>query len=291
MKSWLAVWLLIGSVAWAADEKPVAAAPATQANAPAAPKDKNLPTARAVIDRYIEVAGGREAFLKHNSVLIKGKTEVVGKDIGGSMLLATAKPNKMALVVDLAGISIRTGFDGKVGWQVNPLTGPSIMEGDELRDVSRQADFFSILHDEKAYKSMENLGKTNFEGEDCYKIKLSYADGGDIIEYYSVKSGLQIGFVGSQESALGTITATSVNEEHKKFGDLLLPSRVTQKMAGAGLSQTMVVESVEFDHVPDSIFEPPAEIKALLDAPKEEKKAEGEKNDKKESALPKKNLI
>src|SRR5678816_3498190 len=242
MKSWLAVLLCVGWVSFAADEKPVAT---PKQSASAASKD--LPTARAVIDRYIEAAGGKEAFLKHNSILLKGKTEVAGKDIGGSMTLATAKPNKMVLIVDLAGIPIKTGFDGKVGWQVNPLTGPSIMEGAELRDVSRQADFFSILHDDKGFKSMENLGKTEFEGEECYKIKLTYPDGGEITEFYSVKTGLQKGFMGTQESSFGAITATSVNEENKKFGDLFLPSRVTQKMAGAGLSQTMVVESVEFD--------------------------------------------
>jgi hypothetical protein len=286
MKSWLAILLCAGWVSFAADEKPVAA---PKPSAPAASKD--LPTARAVIDRYIEVAGGREAFLKHNSILLKGKTEVAGKEIGGSMMLATAKPNKMVLIVDLAGIPIKTGFDGKIGWQVNPLTGPSIMEGAELRDVSRQSDFFAILHDDKSFKSMENLGKTEFEGEECYKLKLTYPDGGDITEFYSVKTGLQKGFMGTQESSLGAITATSVNEENKKFGDLLLPSRVTQKMAGAGLSQTMVVESVEFDNVPDSMFEPPAEIRALLNAPKEgkdDKDGGDEKVEKKEKpAAPK----
>jgi zinc protease len=280
MKSWLAILLCVGWVSLAADEKPVAS---PKPSAPAASKD--LPTARAVIDRYVEAAGGKEAFQKHSSVLLKGKTEVSGKDIGGSMTLATAKPNKMVLIVDLAGIPIKTGFDGKVGWQVNPLSGPSIMEGGELRDVSRQADFFAILHDDKGFKSMENLGKTDFEGEECYKIKLTYPEGGDITEFYSVKTGLQKGFMGTQESSLGSITATSVNEEHKKFGDLLLPSRVTQKMAGAGLSQTMVVESVEFDNVPDSMFEPPAEIKALLAAPKEEKDREA--GDEKKPAAPK----
>jgi hypothetical protein len=288
MKSWLAVLLCVSLVTFAADEKPIAA-PSAQTPAPATDTN-NLPSARAVIDRYIEVAGGKEAFIKHNSVLLKGKTEVAGKDIGGSMTLATAKPNKMVLIVDLAGIPIKTGFDGKVGWQVNPLSGPSIMEGAELRDVSRQADFFSILHDDKGFKSMQNLGKTNFEGEECYKLKLTYPDGTDITEYYSVKTGLQKGFMGTQESSLGAITATSVNEEHKKFGDLLLPSRVTQKMAGAGLAQTMVIQSVEFDTVPDSMFEPPAEIKALLNAPKEEgdeKDAKPELDDKKAPAAPK----
>src|SRR5688572_23932060 len=116
MKSWLAVLLCVAGTIWAADEKPAAAPPADAAAKAASTNE--FPTARAVIDRYVEVAGGKEAFLKHESVLIKGKTEVAGKDLGGAMMLATKKPNKMALTVEMAGITIRTGFDGKIGWQM-----------------------------------------------------------------------------------------------------------------------------------------------------------------------------
>lgn len=254
-----------------AQDKEKASTPALEKKAAA--DTNNLPSARAVIDRYIEACGGKEAFKKVDSVLIKAKTEVGGKDLGGAMTLATAKPNKLLLTVDLGGIAIRSGFDGKVGWQMNPLTGPTIMEGAELRDMERQSDFFAILHEDKGYKSMENLGKTDFEGEECYKLKLVDTDGVETTEYYSVKTGLQTGFTGTQESTFGKITATSVNHEHKKFGDLLLPSKVTQKMAGAGLSQTMIIESVEFNTVPESTFAIPPEIKALMNAPAKKEEA------------------
>jgi hypothetical protein len=261
MTRWLA-FLFAATLTICAQEKP-------------APASTNLPTARAVIDRYVKVAGGKEAFEKVNSILLKGRTEVGGKELGGEMTLATAKPNKLVLTVSLAGIAIRSGFDGTNGWQINPLTGPSIMQDAELRDMKRQSDFFAILHEDKNYRSMTNLGVAAFEGEDCYKIKLIDTEGTESIEYYSVKTGLQTGFTGSAESSFGKITATSVNNEHKKYGDLLLPSKVTQSMAGAGLSQTMTVESVEFNTVPASTFELPAEIKALLaPEPKKEEKLE-----------------
>lgn len=271
MKYWLAALLWVG---WMT----VAGAQESKAPAPAAEKEASLPSARAVLDKYIEASGGREAFTKKKSVLIKGKTEVAGKDLGGSMTLATAAPDKLLLVVDMAGIVVKSGYDGKVGWQVNPLTGPALMEGNELRDMAREADFYSVLHAEDKFKSTENLGKVQFEGEECYKLKLVYKDGADVLEFYSVKTGLQIGFTGTQESSFGAITATSVNNEFKKFGDLLLPSKVTQKMSG--LAQTMTIETMEFDSVPDSTFELPAEIKALLaaPAPKKEEATEPKKD-------------
>src|SRR5688500_515970 len=129
MKRWLIALVLVGTFSAAsAQEK---AAPAEKAPAAATEAPEKLPSPREIMDRYVEAAGGKEAFLKKKSVMIKGRTEVAGKDLGGSMMLATARPNKLLLSVDLGGIKMRSGFDGKVGWQLNPLTGHSLMEEGE----------------------------------------------------------------------------------------------------------------------------------------------------------------
>lgn len=244
---------------------------------PAEKETKELPSARAVIDRYIEAIGGREAFLKHKSVKVDGKTDVAGQGISGTMTLATAVPNKMLLTINLAGINVKSGFDGKVGWSLNPLLGPSLVEGKALEELKRQADFYAILHEAERFASMTNLGTANFEGEECYKVQLKYKDGSEATEFYSVATGLQKGQIATEQSEFGAITVTGVNLEHKKFGDVMIPSKITQKMSGIG--QTMTIESVEFDSVPPETFELPLEIKALLEgetdeeAPKAEEKA------------------
>lgn len=50
--------------------------------------------------------------------------------------------------------------------------------------------------------------------------------------------------------------------DYKKFGALLLPT--TMKQTAMGVEQLLKVTSVEFDNVPPSTFEPPAQIKALI---------------------------
>lgn len=239
----------------------------------AASETKEMPSARAVIDRYVTAIGGKEAFKKYKSVKIDGKTEVTGQGIGGTMSLATAIPNKMLLTINLAGISVKTGFDGKVGWSMNPLLGPSLVEGKPIEELKRQADFFAILHEPDRYASITNFGKVNFEGEDCYKIVLKHKDNSEVTEFYSIETGLQKGQIATEQSEFGAVTVTGINHEHKKFGDVMIPSKVTQKMSGLG--QTMTIESVEFDTVPDEAFALPAEIKALLEGEKPaEEKAE-----------------
>jgi hypothetical protein len=53
-----------------------------------------------------------------------------------------------------------------------------------------------------------------------------------------------------------------VHSDYKKFGDLLLAT--TMKQTQMGVEQILKITSFEFDNVPPSTFDPPAQIKALI---------------------------
>jgi hypothetical protein len=82
---------------------------------------------------------------------------------------------------------------------------------------------------------------------------------------------LQAGFEATQESPLGPITTTSVVTDYKKFGDLFMPSRISQK--AMGVETVMTIEEMEYDKVEPSAFDLPQPVKALLEKPAEEPKA------------------
>lgn len=232
--------------------------------AAAAKPDGKLPPAREILDRFVKESGGREAFLKHTSQSAKGKLSTPGQEIEGALEVHAAKPDKMLIKVDLGGIGkIVSGYDGKVGWSMNPLTGPTVMEGKALQQMKYQSDFYNVLHEDKNFKSMETVDKTVFEGEECYKIKLVQVNGDESTEFYSVKTGLERGSVASQESPFGPVNVTSVVSDYKKFADTVLPTKVSQKMSG--VEQIMKIDEVEFDKTPESVFELPKEIKTLLE--------------------------
>ena len=87
------------------------------------------------------------------------------------------------------------------------------------------------------------------------------------------KTGLQKGFTATQESPLGSITATTIVSEYKKFGDLFLPAKVTQK--AAGIETIMKIDEIEYDNVDPSVFIAPPEVKALSEKPAEKKTLPG----------------
>ena len=66
-------------------------------------------------------------------------------------ILVAAAPNKIKTTIELGqyGKSL-SGYDGKVGWSMDPMSGNMILEGEALKQMIARADF---------YNSDLNLGK------------------------------------------------------------------------------------------------------------------------------------
>ncbi len=232
---------------------------------------ESLPKARDVLDRSIKEMGGREPFLKLSSQSAKGRFELPAQGLSGRIELSAAKPAKLFVSIELGGLGkILSGYDGHSGWMINPGMGPMLMEGKMLEQMVAQADFYAALHESSLFASMQTVGKTNFEGQDCFELKLVRKNGDEIREFYNMKTGLAYGTIAKVESPLGAVVTTTVLTQYKKFGDILMPTRVNQRMSG--MEQVMTFDQVEFDQVPESRFDLPKEVKTLVEQKKATKK-------------------
>lgn len=222
-----------------------------------------LPSAKEVIGRFVKAIGGKEAFQKIESQHAKGKYEMPAQGLSGTLEILAKRPDKFAVKINLSGFGeVLTGYNGEVGWSVNAATGPMLLEGKQLEQMREQAEFDAILHDEKSYKSMKNVGKENFEGKECYKLKLVRTSGNESTEYYDTKTGLLLGSVTTQESAVGPMKVTSIIGDYRKTSGILFARKITQKMGP--IEQVMILTSFKENDVPDSSFEVPDGIKPLL---------------------------
>jgi hypothetical protein len=222
-----------------------------------------LPLAKDVLARFVKAIGGETAFAKINSQHLKGKCEMGAQGITGDLEVFAKRPDKLVIKISLPAVGdLIQGFDGKVGWSTNPMTGPMVLDGKMLDQLREQARFDSVLHDPTEFKSMQTTGKTLFEGRDCYQVKLARRSGQETTEYYDVETGLLIGSAEVQETPLGSIAVTAIIGEYKKFGDILFATRLTQKMGP--LAQVMSFSTMDFNQVNDSAFVLPEQIKALV---------------------------
>jgi hypothetical protein len=231
------------------------------AKTPATPA--GLPSARDIINKHIKAVGGRDAILAHKSMRGTGTVSVAASGMNGTIEVFGAAPNLQVVKISMGGIGeITEGFDGTHGWSVNPVTGPTLKVGKELDQVKLDADFYSDLRDPKTYPDVKTVDKITFDGRPCYKVAMTRIDGSQDVDYYDVETGLRAGVEGTRETQMGTITQTSIESGYKKIGKLLQPMLLTTK--AMGVEQKITLETVEYDAVQPSVFEPPAAIKALI---------------------------
>jgi carboxyl-terminal processing protease len=241
------------------------AAPAT---APAA-RDASLPSAAEVLAKYVAACGGREALAKHHSMHFKGTVRLPAQGFNGQTEILQARPNKFLTRISfkskLLDLRMTQGYDGKTGWMIDPTAGPMLMKGNSLSQLEDQADFEALFHDARLYQSMEITGQELFEGKPCYKMRSISKTGAESTEFFDVETGLIAGTISRQETILGSIPATTVLSDYRRFDGLLTPTRYTIKCIGFDI--ITVIESLEFDQVEDSVFALPPQIEGLLQKP------------------------
>lgn len=263
--AWCAVVVILGGPVGAQSPAParLSQPPTGAPQAPATSAAVTLPTARTILDAHIKAIGGREAVLSHSSTHATGTITMESAGMTGTLEIFAAKPNRTVVRMTLGGIGeVMEGFDGTTGWTISPMSGPMIVQGKELEQKKFDADFYGELHPAERYESMRTLEKTVFDGRPCYKVSLIRKGGGEDVQFYDVATGLKAGGIVSRDTAMGTITATSTEADYKKFGNIM--HATTVKQAAMGVQTTIKLSTVEYDSVDPKVFEPPAQIKALI---------------------------
>jgi hypothetical protein len=241
-----------------------AAAEAGQAAATAEPPAKAaLPAAREILDRHVAAIGGRDAILAHTSSRAEGTFSVPSAGLTGSVTVFAAVPNRSLMRVSIPGVGEQEeGYNGTIGWSLSPLTGPSLLQGRQLEEREFDAYFRAELREPGRYREITTVERTEFDGRTCYKLRLTRKTGGEDIEFYEVGTGLRAGSITTRETPMGAVTVTTTEQDYRRFGRLLHPTKVTQSLMG--LQQVITLETVEFDTVDAAVFEPPVQIRALV---------------------------
>ncbi len=219
-----------------------------------------LKTADAVLDQYKHALGGVDAIRKVQSETMRGEIEGTGAS-GKATFVYYAKPFKTLLKVRRAnGTEVIVGFDGTVSWSVTPQ-GASIDKDTALEAVRRDADLQYALHQSDYFQKLDFAGVTDFEGRPCYWLHGTTHWGKDNNQFYDVQTGLLAGYRFQADNTSAAVT-TALFQDYKSFGGPLVATKVTSR-TGAH-TQTFTYTSVSYEPLPDSVFELPQAVKALL---------------------------
>jgi hypothetical protein len=229
----------------------------------APPAPAPLPTAKQILDRYVEVTGGRAAYEKAKHRTLTGTFELKGMGMKGSLLLQQSAPDKMRTQIDVPGIgTIVKGSDGVQAWEVSAVTGPRLLEGSEKTEALLEAAFDADLHPERTYAKMETVRMETLDGKPAYVVELTPRNGGaPRVSYYDKESGLLLRFTATATTAMGEVRAESRLEYYRPESGILVPHRVT--LAAMGMEQVLTFATLTTEPVPASVYAMPPEVKAL----------------------------
>ncbi len=226
-------------------------------------RQEALPTGRELADNHVAAIGGAAAYKAVKSMRVRGRFEMTAQNLAGDLEIVTARPDKLLLKVEVSGLGhLETGYDGTVGWSIDPLSGPAVLTGRQLKELQEDAWFDGTLHEPDHVREMTTVDKEEFARRPAYKVRVVFASGIEQFEYFDAETHFQIGTEGTRETPMGVLPTKSVLLDYKPFGALQQPTHVVQ--SAMGIEQAFVIASVVYNEVPDSAFAMPPAIKALI---------------------------
>ena len=233
-----------------------------------------LPKAEALIDKAFEASGGKAAHQKLNSRVIKGTLEIPAMGLRGELAIYHMRPNLMYTLVEIPDVTKQQrGFDGKVGWEIETTQGPRLMEGEELKELTLDADFDSDLKWRERYPKVETVALEDVNGKPAYKVELTDSEKKKTVNYYDKDTNLLVRSDSIYDSPMGSLPVESYFEDFRKVGDFTIAHR--QRILVTNSERIITYTSIENNaKIEKDRFALPDEIKALVKDQKAEEKTE-----------------
>jgi hypothetical protein len=220
-----------------------------------------LPTAQSIVARSVDALGGRSAIERLPARWERSRVEIPAQGLNISMDMFFSG-NRVVSVAEMPGVGlIRSGFDGEVGWTVNPALGPQLLDGNQLQQARQSADPLSVLHPDRYVASMQTVEETDFGGARCYRVRVTTPWGETYDELFNKDTGLPQGSVRRQASPQGELEITAHITEYRTVAGVRMPREIRAEMMGMQIINR--VDSTDVRGIPDSVFALPAEVRAL----------------------------
>ncbi len=244
-----------------------------------------LPSAQEILDAHIEATGGRERLEKRKSIVTKGAMSIPAAGIKAEMTVTVVAPMRMAVDAEIEGIgSIARCSDKGVAWEIDPMMGARLLEGEELQMAFREADTTADLHPEKYFKKMECTGLVDVDGKPAYRLEMTTHEDSLETYYYDKESRLLVKVKRDLQTALGKIRTEMLISDYRDVNGAVMPHKTILNMMGH--EQIITTESIVFDtEVDEAAFDIPEEIQELIAARKKKEAAkENEETENEETA-------
>ncbi len=166
-------------------------------------REARADTAADLIAKNLAARGGAEKLAAISAVQFTGKLIVPG-NFELTYRETRERKNGAALIESsIQGLTLVQGYDGKVGWKINPFEGRRDAERMSQDDTHALADDATIdgplLSAKSAGSTVAYLGREDFEGTDAYKLRVAEPSGAEYTYFLDPDTYLEIKVVERRE--------------------------------------------------------------------------------------------
>jgi hypothetical protein len=217
-------------------------------------------TADEIIAKNIQARGGLEK-LKHLQTLrVSGKIAIGG--FRATFVQENKRPFKVREEQIIQGMVGIDAYDGMTAWHVVPWEGrkdPDLISADDRKALLEDADIEGQLVDyrNKDHRA-EYVGHDAVEGTDCYKIRLTLANGD--VRYYYIDTDTFLELKIENETKIrGTVRYTETYfGDYEKVDGIYFPFAMEAGAKGDSDRLKLTVDKIAVNStLPDSLFAMP----------------------------------
>lgn len=225
--------------------------------------EQSLPSADALILKHVEALGGEDVIRAHTSRTIEGKFLLPQFSVEGDLSVSAAAPQQIISKVVINGMGASgSGYNGNIAWNIDPMQGSSILEGELMEAAAIAADFYSDLHLGALSTMKKTLEIAMIDGNEAYRVLLEDKNAEQSFMFFSVSTGLLVGIDSMAPSAAGKVPTSTRFSEYKEFDGVTSATLI--KTSQAGVESIIQIDSVTYDDVGDDAFILPTSISALI---------------------------
>ena len=202
-----------------------------------------------IIAKNIQARGGLEKLKAVKTLRMTAKINDGG--FRATVLQENQRPNKIRQEFIIQGMAQVEAYDGKTAWQVSPFEGrkdPNLLSADDTKHLVEDADIDGQLVD---YRNKDHhaelIGHDSVEGTDCYKIKLSMANGDVRYYFIDADSFLELK-IETERNIRGAVRySETVLGDYEQMNGVYYPFAIDSGEKGSQFHTRLTVEKVEIN--------------------------------------------
>jgi outer membrane lipoprotein-sorting protein len=196
-------------------------------------------TAEQILEKNIEATGGKAAYEAQKSQVMAGELNMAAAGMKGT-ILTYSKGNKILVITEIPGlVTQKQGFDGKIAWTEDTLSGLRKLEGAEKDSVIRSASN-STINWKDFYKEVKLAGKEKVGDREAYVVEMTPKTGEPQKSYYDAETFMVIRTVTKVKSPQGTFETDMAFADYRDEGGVKMAHKMTMKIGPSDVEITIV---------------------------------------------------